>query len=228
MSVETNAAVRDVVLGRGSTVWRRLATNPALAARIGAAIGHRELAGFAFTPADRVWVLAYSRLPSENSALLARLRDAGVREIVYVSSASTIVSRRTRCYEYPRVKQLAEDEALALPNAKVLTIGLVHDDAGELPGGANIATRYDDLAAFMLTPDWPDDGGRRKRLFRVERRPFRSGVERALARAYGAALDACGPHPCLLRPFDLLLRLLGMRWYGYTFLSNRLWISTTS
>lgn len=222
------AVMREVVLGRSSTVWRRLSADPALAAHVAAAIGHHDLAGFAFTPADRVWVLSYSRVPAENSAMLARLRDAGVAEIVYVSSSSTIVAQRTRCYEYPRVKQQAEDEALLLPNAKVLTVGLMHDNPAELPGGDNIATRYETLAAFMQAPSWPDDDGRRKRLFQVERRPFRSAAERWLAHAYGAALEAAGAHPCLLRPADLLLRLLGMRWYGYTFLSNRLWISTTS
>lgn len=228
MTAATLPVLREVVLGRGSTVWRRLAADPSVAARVGAAIGHAELAGFAFTPLDRVWVLAYSRVPSQNHAMLERLREAGVREIVYVSSASTIVSRRTRCYEYPRVKQQAEDEALALPSARVLTIGLMHGDAAELPAGINIATHYDELAAFLLAPDWPDDGGRRKRLFRVVQRPFRSAFERALAHAYGTLLEASGSHPCLLRPIDLLLRILGMRWYGYTFLSNRLWTSTTS
>ena len=84
------------------------------------------------------------------------------------------------------------------------------------------------IAAFLLAPDWPDDDGRRKRLFHVVKRPFRNVFERALARAYGFALDASGAHPCLLRPADLLLRTLGMRWYGYTLLSNRLWTSTTS
>lgn len=228
MTAPTLPALREVVLGRGSTVWRRLSAEPAIAAHFDAAIGHAELTGFAFTPADRVWVLAYSRVPAENRAMLERLREAGVREIVYVSSASTIVSRRTRCYEYPRVKQQAEDDALALPNARVLTIGLMHGDAAELPAGRNIATHYDELAAYLLAPDWPDEGGRRKRLFRVVQRPFRNPAEQALACAYGAALDATGSHPCLLRPADLLLRTLGMRWYGYTFLSNRLWISTTS
>lgn len=222
------APKREVVLGRGSTVWRRLSTDPALAGRGIVAIGHHELTGFAFTPNDRVWVLSYSRVPAENSAMLATLRDAGVAEIVYVSSASTIVGQRTRCYEYPRVKQQAEIEALAITNARVLTIGLMHDDPAELPAGDNIATRYETLAAFMCEPDWPEGDGRRKRLFEIDRRPFRSGFERSLASAYGAALDAAGAHPCLLRPFDLLLKLLGMRWYGYTFLSNRLWISTIS
>lgn len=228
MRAGTALPSREIVLGRSSAVWQRLAHEPALSVWATAAIGHADLDRFAFTPADRVWVLSYSRLPAENLALLQRLDSAGVREIVYVSSASTIVSRVTRCYEYPRVKQQAEEAAMALPNARVLTIGLMHDDPAELPSGNNIATRYEALAAFMLAPEWPDANGRRKRLFGVVHRPYRHGVEQGLARAYGAALAAAGGHPCLLRPVDLLLRVLGMRWYGYTFLSNRLWTSTTS
>ncbi|TXH48624.1 MAG: hypothetical protein E6Q93_26370 [Burkholderiaceae bacterium] len=219
---------REIVLGRNSTVWRRLATHPALAGTSFTAIGHHDLSGFDFSSHDRVWVFSYSRVPAENHAMLARLGAAGVAEIAYLSSSSAIVTRRTRCWEYPRVKQQAEDEALALPNGKVLTVGLMHADAAELPAGDNIATSYDMLADFMRSPAWTDGDGRRRHLFRIEPRPYRSGLERALARLYGAALDACGTQPCLLRPIDLLLRLLGMRWYGYTFLSNRLWTSTTS
>lgn len=221
-------ARREIVLGRNSTVWRLLSSHPQLAEASFTAIGHHDLAAFDFKPADRVWVFSYSRMPAENSAMLARLGAAGVAEIVYLSSSSVIVTRRTRCWAYPRVKQQAEDEALALPNGKVLTVGLMHADAAELPAGNNIATTYDTLAAFMRSPAWTDGGGRRRHLFSIESRPYRSGLERGLARLYGAALDACGTRPCLLRPVDLLLRLMGMRWYGYTFLSNRLWISTTS
>lgn len=221
-------AVREIVLGRSSAVWQRLAREPALEAWCAAAIGHADLDCYVFTPADRVWVLSYSRVPEENLALLQRLGRAGVQEIVYVSSSSTIVSRLTQCYEYPRVKLQAESAALALPNARVLTIGLMHDDPAELPSGANIATGYAELAAFMRSPTWPGPDGRRRQLFGVVRRPPRHGLERGLMRAYGAAMAAAGSRPCLLRPIDLLLRALGMRWYGYTFLSNRLWISTTS
>jgi len=45
-------------------------------------------------------VLSYSREPRENSAMLQRLRAAGIREIVYVTSASTIVAQRTRYGRY--------------------------------------------------------------------------------------------------------------------------------
>ena len=183
---------------------------------------------FPFTRDDRVWVLSFSRSPAENAALIAALRGRDVKQIVYVSSSSTIVSEQTDCYEYPRAKAQAEKAALAAPNARVLTIGLMHESVDELPAGACVSTRYDTLADFIASPDWGDDGSRRKLLFEVVHRPMRSVAERVAYRWYGRALRQCGAYPCLLRPADLLLRAFGVRWYGYVYLSNALWISTTS
>ena len=222
------AAFRDVFVGSHSKVWKALSMHLDAASTPAQAIGHRDLAGFAFTPHDRVWVLSYSRLPAENAALLDVLRQAGIGELVYVSSSSVIVSRRTACYEYPRVKLRAELDALNLPNAKVLTIGLMYEELRELPGGADVATSYAELAAFVAAPEWPEDAGRRKRLFRVVRRPFARTAERRAYVVYGQLLRWSGRWPCMLRPLDLLLRALGARWYGYVYLSNTLWIPTTS
>ena len=105
----------------------------------------------------------------------------------------------------------------------------MYEEPSELPGGADVATSFAELAAFVAAPEWPDDAGRRKRLFRVVRRPFSArdrargpcGLRAAAARGR-AASRAC------LRPLDLILRALGARWYGYVYLSNHLWISTTS
>lgn len=220
--------IRNVVLGHRSKVWQRLKTEPGLSGHVTHAIGHADLRGFDFAPTDRVWVLSYSRKPSENSALLRHLQQAGVRDVFYVSTSSAIVNGLTSCYEYPRVKAQAEAVALALPQGKVLTIGLMYAHLQELPGGANVATSYEELAAFMRSPHWPDDGGRRKRLFQVVETPFSSRLETALHGVYGQLLALVPRHPCLLRPIDLALRAFGMRWYGYTYLGNRLWTSTTS
>jgi hypothetical protein len=225
---ERQLTVRDVVLGRGSKVWQTVSREPGLLQRFSAAIGHRDLESFQFTDSDRVWVLSYSRDPVENEALIDRLCSAGVAEIVYVSSSSTIVGQRTRCYEYPRVKLMAENAAFRWPRARVLTIGLMYGQTDELPAGENMATSYSELAQFMLSPHWPNNGARRTLLMRRVSVPFRHPVEAGLFRAYGALINASGNHPCLLRPVDFALRVLGMRWYGYTHLSNRLWISTMS
>jgi hypothetical protein len=160
--------------------------------------------------------------------MFQRLQSAGVSEVVYISSSSTIVNRTTRCYEYPRVKEMAEQSLLALPQARVLTIGLMYADPQELPAGDNIATSYTDLARFMATPQWPEGDGRHKYLFQVVSRPFNGSVERALFNIYGALMGIFRNTPCVLRPIDLILRTLRMRWYGYVFLSNKLWISTMS
>ncbi len=219
---------REVVLGRNAKVWCAVAADTRVAQRFSAQLGHNEVASFAFTPQDRVWVFAYSRDPAQNSALLQRLHGAGVAELVYVSSSSVIVNERSTCYEYPRVKHLSEQQVLALPHGRVLTLGLVYGQASELPGGDNIATSHARLADFMLAPHWPEGNGQRRRLFERIRRPYKNSLDAALFQLYGGLMTLAGSHPCLLRPLDLLLRTVGLRWYGYTYLSNRLWISKTS
>ena len=222
------SAIRDVVLGNGSKVWRALSQIEALATRFQHSISHRDLEAFEFLPTDRVWVLSYSRIVRENEAIARRLDAAKVREVIYISSSSTIVNELTSCYEYPRVKQQAELAVLEMAQARILTIGLMYDAEHELPAGDNIATSYGELAAFMLAPDWSGSQQRRKQLFRVVSRPFAGSVESHLFRFYGRLMRSAGRRPCLLRPMDLALRALKCRWYGYVYLSNRLWISTMS
>ncbi|HEY8509888.1 MAG TPA: hypothetical protein VIL32_16105 [Steroidobacteraceae bacterium] len=228
MTVADPTPVREVVIGRNSKVWRALATRGRLADRFAIAIGHADLEGFAFTPADRVWVFAYSRDPQDNTRLLQTLARYPLREVVYVSSASTIVTRYTRCYGYPRVKQLAEREAQQLLNARILTLGIVYDSLQELPPGCSAATSLSSIEEFLLAPHWPQDAGTRMNLFELTSRPFVRRWEAALHRIYGAVQWQLRRWPCLLRPVDCVLRALGMRWYGYIHLSNRLWISMTS
>jgi hypothetical protein len=215
--------MRDIILGGSAKIWQAIAKQPGIAERFQVVIGHKQLSSFAFTPLDRVWVLAYSRIPRENTAMLTHLQEAGVSEIVYISSSSTIITSVTNCYEYPRAKKLAEDEAFALPNGKVLTLGLVVSDEAELPPGTNAATTIREIAKFMLAPKWNLGRGTRAHLLRIVDRPFCNKSELALYRLYGLLMRASKSKPCLLRPLDLLLSMLHMRWYGYTYLSNQLW-----
>jgi hypothetical protein len=219
---------REIVLGRNSKVWRELSLDSRLQSKEFIAIGHAELDKFAFKNSDRIWVFSYSRAEQENAALLQKLEQANVAEVVYVSSSSVKVAAKTSCYEYPRVKLKAEQLALTNPVAKILTIGLVFSQETELPAGHNIATSIKDIAAFMLAPSWASNSPRTKKLFTTVSRNFSSNFEKMAYRLYGKLIFAAGRYPCVLRPVDLLLRGLSMRWYGYVYLSNKLWISTTS
>jgi hypothetical protein len=110
----------------------------------------------------------------------------------------------------------------------VVRIGLIHDDLDELSAGISAATQLGDLIAAMLAPDGlPDREGAAVPLYRLVERPFSNLREQAAYRAYGALIRLCGRRPCVLRPIDLLLRLIGWRWYGYFRLSNDRCHSTT-
>ena len=221
-------ATRHIVVGRSSKVWQHLRQRPELAQHVAHAIGHADLKSFTFTQHDCVWVFSYSREPSENASLLATLGRAGVGEVMYLSSSSTIVNRVTNCYSYPRVKYKAEQLALSLPHAKIITLGLMYQDLAELPAGRNMACSYDELAAFMLRAETGAEAQNRVNLLRAIERPFSSTLERLAYQQYSKLMSMMGSKPCLLRPLDFLFRALGWRWYGYTFLSNRLWSMTIS
>ncbi|XIA64110.1 hypothetical protein ACFIOY_35115 [Bradyrhizobium sp. TZ2] len=224
----TASIEREVIIGKNSTVWRELTKRPDIGARFQVALGHNDLHGTGFLPTDRLWIFSYSRKAEENAALIERLKRAGAAEYVYVSSATTNVVPQTGCYNYPTVKLLAQNLARERLNARVLTIGVVFDRISELPGGATIATSYDDLARFMLAPQWPDRVEQPVRLFRSCERPFESKAEEIAFRMYGYAMNVLRRWPCVLRPVDFVLRGMGYRWYGYLYLSNKTWLTTTS
>lgn len=219
---------REIVLGRNSKVWAQIKGDPAIGKRFSCAISHYEINSFSFRSTDRVWVFSYSRNPLENSRMLANLQVAGVNRVVYISSAATLVTRLTRCYQYPRVKALAEAEARSRMGAQILVLGLVYRAENELPAGLSAATSIESLKAFMLAPKWIEEGGSARHLFEPVVRPFGGALESTAYRLYGVLVRCVGRWPCVLRPLDQFLRVLGWHWYGYFYLSNRLWYSTTS
>jgi hypothetical protein len=225
---EKPGARREVIVGKNSAIWRVLRNEPRIAEAFPVTLGHAELDQARFSPYDRVWVLAYSRSPGENVEMLARLKAAGARDVVYFSTATTNVASLTRCYNYPTVKLEAERAAREMLNARILTLGVLYQTPADLPAGRTMATSFVQLADFLLDPRWPEDPNERVLLFEPVDRPFSGPLERAAFSVYGALIWSLRRWPCVLRPIDSLIRALRWRWYGYVYLSNRLWHLTTS
>jgi hypothetical protein len=221
-----SGCAREVVIGRNAKVWRAASADPAIATRFHLAISHTQVETFAFQRTDRVWIFAYAREPQQNERMFARLAAAGVEEVVYISSATTNVVELTACYEYPRVKRRAEQDARRILDARILSFGLVVDSVEQAPAGRNAVTLQSSINDFLLRPIWPSRREQAMLLFSMQERPFARGWERQLYRCYGAVQWWLRKWPCLLRPVDVVLRALGIRWYGYVHLSNRLWNTT--
>lgn len=216
--------MRNVVIGKNSKVWSALAGSGLTQRWHALAIGHQEVRDFRFLPEDRVWLFSYSPIEAANEQIIDRVQAAQVKMLVYVSSSSVVVAESTRCYAYPRTKLAAERYAAQFENAKILTLGLVYENAIELPAGDNVATSIESLAKFLIDPSWECAASGRHLLFERYSKPFSSEVEQLLYRTYGAVINSFRKYPCLLRPLDILLKYAGYRWYGYTYLSNKLWM----
>lgn len=215
---------RTVIIGRNSAVWRALSADPRLAHCV--AIGHAEVSGFTFAPTDRVWILSYSRQMSDNQMLFDTLRASAATDFVYVSTATANVGAKTDCYAYPRIKLACEKAAQRQLDARIVSIGVVYQTEDTLPGGVTMATSLHRLATEIAAPTLP--AGSPINLFAPVERPFSGTAEQVAFRVYGVLQRAASRWPCLLRPLDVVLRAIGWRWYGYLYLSNRLWLTTTS
>lgn len=217
---------RLVVIGKNSKIWGEISRAQEFDLANVVAIGHADLVGFTFVPGDQVWVLSYSRLAARNLELLEVIAQSSDIYVTYVSSASTNVVEHTKCYTYPTIKYQAEKDAVRVCNARIVQIGWFYADANELPAGRTAATSLKELVNFMLSDRSPSNSNNAIKLFQMVERPFHSAFERLIFKVYGCIFNAVGSHPCILRPVDFFLRCANMRWYGYLFLSNKLWSMT--
>jgi hypothetical protein len=220
-------ALRDVVVGKNARLWKAMCDRPDVKRAKITALGHADLHQLTTLHNTRVWILSYSRNAEENAALFRRLKELLVSEAVYISTATSNVAALTQCYGYPSVKARAETQAADILAARIARIGVVYSDKTSLPSGIVAATPLDDLCA-LITGRHKPNADAVLNLFTLHEKPFASGLESLAFRLYGALHNVCRPWPCVLRPVDLVCKLLGWNWYGYLYLSNRQWILTTS
>lgn len=216
-----------LVIGKNSTLWKTLIVNSKLEQAGFTAVGHRDLADLGSLQDTEVWVFSYSRLTEENRQLFEKLKNKGANEVIYLSTATVNVAEKTSCYSYPRAKHQAELLAQNMLGAKIFRIGVVYTDPSTLPGGKTAATFIPELARFMSVTPWQEIAPLQN-FFKRSENPFQSGIEARTYDLYGKLLKISRAWPCLLRPLDVLCRVLGWRWYGYLYMSNSLWYSTTS
>lgn len=219
--------MKRILIGKNSTLWNNLSSDPSVVKRFDAVISHKDLAAHAFDPESEIWILSYSRQNQENQKLIDTIGLHHTGRVFYFSTAAANVCQITNCYQYPRVKYAAAAYAAAhLKSVTIVHLGFVYGDPEELPSGHTAAISREDLAQFFR------EGIRGQHdnvhLFKMVDKLHGSNIEKALHRLYDFLQKRCGRFPCALRPLDLIVRAFGWKWYGYANLSNRLWSLTTS
>jgi hypothetical protein len=218
-------ASRLVFVGRSSKLWARLIPHFE-GRRHAVAIGHSDVGGFAFDANDDVWIGSYAPNEAGNLYLLSALAHRGVTQATYISTATANIADTNFCYHYPRIKARAEAAARTILKARIVRIGLIYDHVRELPGGTSAATNIRVLANAMQGGDLAPAKDDIIHQYSMVSRPIETILESKMQRLYGKMIRLTGRFPCVLRPIDLILSLIGWHWYGYLYLSNHKCMST--
>lgn len=216
--------IRNIIIGKNSKVWKWLKSiDSELNDSSYIAISNIDIENFDFKESDLVWIFSYSIKTEGNRKLINRLSTTKAKKFVYVTSATTVILDKIKCYKYPKVKYEAEVLAQKKLGAKKLSIGIVYQNTTDLPSGINIVTKIEDIAQFIKHPVW--DTNDANYLFTSYEQPFKSKLEKVCYNIYNNLMTIFSKNPCILRPIDLLLKIAGYNWYGYVYKSNKKWNS---
>lgn len=212
--------MQKYIIGKNSSVCKRLAKKiPLENYRF---LGHQDISDVTFQQNDVLFIFSYSLNRQVNADFLTSIHKRGGKNIVLMSSVASKVATLTQCYNYPTIKYMSEELVLEKLGGVVIQLGSVVEDSRELPSGTNYCTTLDELADFIN--QYQPSPSRAIRLFSVIDIPFKSQLDAFLYRSYQVLINRLNRYPCLLRPVDLLLKLSGYRWYGYTALLKKVWM----
>jgi hypothetical protein len=223
---QASLARRIVFIGRSSILWARLLPHLTKTSPI-VAIGHRDIRQFSFASTDEVWIGSYAPDILGNETLFNELAKKSFGRCFYISTATANIAEHTNCYRYPHVKSKSEFIAKQVLGAQIVRIGLIYNDPSELPSGINAATKISDLVDRMILEKEELIVKIDENQYKLVKRSFSSIFEKSAYNIYGKIIDHTGRYPCVLRPIDWLLGVIGWRWYGYLYLSNKKCMSTS-
>ena len=168
-------------------------------------------------------VFSYSKSPKENIEFLNDIIKKTIGKITLISSTAAEVYQILPYYKYPKLKWLSELEIMKFEGPyNVLRVGIVktsHIKINNYFGSISISTPegINKTIVNIYLNDAPQGIINCFENIRVEKSKFLI-INKILTILYNISPWFI----YLLRPFDLLLKKLGYKNYGYTFIANKL------
>jgi hypothetical protein len=172
---------------------------------------------------DYVLVLSYSKISRDNFVLLDRISHCS-KNIIYISTLAAISHELGYRYRYPSVKREAEIYLLNNSNysdVQIIRIGTILDSSkvNNLYGSYKY-TNVEDLFLQIEEKIKNKSQARLVSVFSVGMGRKREGIHDIIYKSYRRILLWSPLSAILIRPFDMVLKVLGYEWYGYSCIVN--------
>jgi hypothetical protein len=211
-----------LIIGKNSKIWNKIKKD-IKKNRVITEISHDQLRFLKKQKRfDEIWIFGYSINVNENYDLLHSAVSIKYKKCFYFSSKTTNICQVTKDYKYPMIKKISEDFLKRYNNTYIVRLGLVYGKTSDIPGGGSYVTSYKEIIKFINQDKRRIWYNKDIDLAKLIIKNFSSEFERAVYKLYGLILMSGLFRPILLRPIDLILRLIGWRWYGYFYLSNNI------
>lgn len=209
--------MQKIIIGKNSKLWQKISKEIKNANILTKAISHKDIPFFFFPKNCTVVILSYSRSATINQKMFLKLREKNITNSIYVSSISTVVCKRYPFYDYPSIKQKAENDAIKILGSKILRIGFIYAKKKEIPNGKIVATN---LKVFFNIITRKKSKYLNKSCLEKSCKPFLSRTEKMAYLMYGKIILSFRYAYLLIRPVDFIFAKIGWKWYGYNYLTS--------
>lgn len=212
--------MRKIIIGKNSNLYKEFRYE--FDDIFDLAISHKDLQNFGTKKTDIYFILSYGQSEKEMSQLLNEIKKIKHNNVILLSTSAVIVSKYSQCYSYPRLKMMQENFFIKkMSNFIIYRVGTVlrknnlYQNRGTCVLNSNLFFK---TLKKLLSGEFVSQVVQEYEFVEIKKNTFES----IIYLIYTVTIRLFYRFPCVLRPIDLMLKILNYPWYGYGTLSLKL------
>jgi hypothetical protein len=210
--------MRIILVGKNSGLYRNFKLY--FDDFIDEAISHNDVHNFKFSKSDVLIILSYSFNTNLQRYFIGLLKKTSVNQIIVFSTVACLVSEKIKCYAYPDLKLQSEKNfRRSIPRTVIFRFGTIIDGQSRYVYRGTYVTEISDVVNGVKSAIKLHLKSKVISIYNFCEFNNKNCFEYLLYQYYYKVISRMS-YPCLLRPLDLILRIVfGYKWYGYGVLS---------
>jgi hypothetical protein len=209
--------MKNLIVGKNSIIVKKLLKNYNDLESIFDIVSHTELNSIS-NKYNKCYIFSYSLHKKDNEVIIDWC-CVNCKKVFYISSSSVVVAMHGELYKYPKIKMNAEDYGVQnYKNFFIRRLGYVVDN--EMKSNyIRYITDLTDIKHILIS----NDNAIVINNFKINPNLYDKSLRLKIIMWYSLIQYYIMPFSIILRPIDLIFKILKLQNYGYTSLGDRLW-----